>query len=485
MQRGKGENKKSDGIRNALSRRTFLKMSGGIGLAGLALLGISYLVRVETTATPAPALDISPTNTAAGNRASLSKALTNSTANVTFPAGDYPIDNSGSDIVISNFGGQLAMEPGARFVFTDSTMKGLLFEKGTGARIEGLTTTFEILPPARVGSNECIQFVATVDTVVRDVNLFGSAAAGVLFDRCIRPSVDGAVIKNTMADGLHFANCHEARANNILTENTGDDGLAFLNYAERLDYSGGLATNITVKNSGTRGITVLGQRDVTVENFLVDASYASGVRVAHETYWNTRVPSDVRFAHGTITNAGKGPLGTGSVTANRFGIDFVNPSSAEFSDIEVISPADQGISGQASNGTVTLNGIRSVASPDRGFHLSARDLVLDDLTAQDCEGVGMYVVDCGTVRYGRLESINNSKAHATHQAFNFENNTLIDGGELHVIDDQRVATCYALLTHGAQAGDLGTIHTSIANGELVIDNQSGLSLTRPKWRWWR
>jgi hypothetical protein len=66
-----------------------------------------------------------------------------------------------------------------------------------------------------IPSQECIIFHDAADTMVEDADINGSAAAGLIFARCIRPSVNRAMIKNTMADGLHFSNCQDAVARNI------------------------------------------------------------------------------------------------------------------------------------------------------------------------------------------------------------------------------------------------------------------------------
>jgi hypothetical protein len=309
----------------------------------------------ENTAEPSM---IRPDNPPEENRAALLKSLTDSAETIVVAPGDYLVDNSGAPIVIRNFSGRLAMESGARFIFTDNTARGLHFERGTGAEIDGLSTTFEALPSKRVTPRECIQFIDSTDTTVRNANIRGSAAAGLLFGRCIRPSAEGVVIEDTMADGLHFANCQDATANDVHTRNTGDDGVAFLNYASGPNYSGGRATNVRVEGSGTRGITVIGQRGVTVENFHVDTTRFSGILVAQDTSYDTRVPSGVRFANGTVKDSGKGSRGIDASAGNRFGIEYANVESAEFEEIVVTSPAAEAIAGAAPDGTVLFDNVR-------------------------------------------------------------------------------------------------------------------------------
>jgi hypothetical protein len=336
-----------------LSRRKALEL-GGLGLIGILMLG-SASIALGRTSTSAYMLGIKPGNPAKKNRENLLKVLSNSVRSITLPPGDYCVDNSGPPyVVIHDFGGQLKMEPRARFVFTDNSSRGLVFTGGAGARFHGLRSAFKALPPTRMTAQECMYFERTTDTEVREVEIVGSAAAGLLFAQCIRPSVVGATIMQTRADGLHFANCQDAYADNVLTADTGDDGLAFLNYQYLRDYSGGVATNVTVKRSKARGIAVVGQRDVVIRGFSVEGSACSGLYCAQETSWNTRVPSEVLFVSGTVEDAGRL---AGNPGCDKDGIHYANVRSVAFKDIMVLSPANRGVAGVSPGGKVTLDNV--------------------------------------------------------------------------------------------------------------------------------
>src|SRR6478672_6834060 len=106
----------------ALSRRQLVG-AGASGLVGALVMPI----RAEAAAVVvgdwklATDLGIAPENDPATNRAGLVAALSNTSDSVYFPSGDYRIDNSGADIGIPGFAGDLAMAPDARFVFADGT----------------------------------------------------------------------------------------------------------------------------------------------------------------------------------------------------------------------------------------------------------------------------------------------------------------------------------------------------------------------------
>jgi hypothetical protein len=255
-----------------------------------------------------------------------------------------------------------------------------------------------------------------------------------------------------MADGLHFANCQDARASNVLTENTGDDGVAFLNYASGPDMSGGLATDVTVRNSRARGITVIGQRDVTIERFKVDQTAASGILCAYDEYFLSRTPSNVRFVGGTVKNAGRQPGLSEKDPSNRAGVEFGRVRSVEFGNIRVTSPATDGVHGWAPDGTVRLYNIRVEDAPGRGFDLDNAAYFLEDLSAQGTNRAGIVVTNSRLVKYGKLRSINVSQKDALRRAFWFKNNTHLQGKELHVVDNQATPTGYIVGTYGPQSG---------------------------------
>jgi hypothetical protein len=312
----------------------------------------------------------------------------------------------------------------------------------------------------------------TLDTVVQNVSVDGSAAGGLLFGGCVRPSVWGATITNTMADGLHFANCQDARADDVLTEDTGDDGLAFLNYGAGPDRYGGLATKVRVRRSGTRGIAVVGQRDVLVREFSVEGTACSGLYCAYEAAYSTRVPSNVRFEGGTVTNAGR----SGGCAPSNHGIEYSDVESVGFENIRVVSPESRGVSGSAPGGTVRLTGIEVRGASTSGFDLTEGKIHLGDLICKETGGTGFSVRHADLLEYRKLESINASTANRLHRAFSIEHSARVEGGELHVIDDQDLATGYKVLTDGRQAGSLGVIYADIANGKLEVENHSSLKV---------
>jgi hypothetical protein len=456
----------------AVSRRRALVLGAASGLvATVANPGTASAAPLSAGFTPAPDLGVSSANSAATNRANLVAVLSNSAVCVLFPPGDYQIDNSGSDIVISNYAGELVMQPGARLVFTDNTKRGLNFTGGTGARLFGLTTAFASPPTTRQTAQECVTILYTQDTYVEDVRIDGSAAAGLLFWQCVRPTVVGALITNTMADGLNFTNCQDGRADRVTTVDTGDDGVAFGNIVTGPEYTGGLATNLSVTRSRSRGVAVVGQSGVTVRDVTVDTTVGHGLYCAYEANWNTRVPTEVRFENGRVYRGG---------TANEnSGVRVNNSGTVTVAGVTVEEPGAHGVFLSAS--TVTLSDVSvrdSLNTPGSGFNLQRGVYVADRLVAANTNGIGLYASDCTRLEYGTVTLQNTARTHSTRRAVSVQNTAYVFGERLWIYDSQTTATGYTVYAYGTQRGSLGTIIDQVNGRDIVVDNPSGLPYSR-------
>lgn len=465
---------------NPITRRRALWIMGG-GLAGGAItLGfVSNKFRAPSAGESGLGLVPGDTGAAKSNRRRLVDALTNSSTSFDLSGGDYFIDNAGSYPVIRNFSGRLKMNGGSRLVFTDNTTRGLQFEGGFGAELQGLSVTFQELPQKRIVPEECILFVDATDPVIRDIEVNGSVAAGLLFDRCNRPVVENAKIENTMADGLHFANCQDGEATNIRTENTGDDGLAFVNYSESPANTGGSARNVVVERSGTRGITVIGQSGVSVENFEVRETYNAGIKVAYEASFDTRVPREVTFRNGKVTDAGRGAAGTGGSSTNRHGIEIHEAGYGILcEDIDVHDSLEHGVSVISENGGATLARVRAYRSGLAGFNLwKPGDVTLSDALVQGSEGIGYNVVQGKSVRgRGVLRAEQCSRNDSLRRAFSFEENQVLDLNTLQVLDSQNPPTGYVVGFYGDQEGFVSSIEHDIDHGDVDIRNRSDVTV---------
>ena len=387
------------------------------------------------------------------------------------PAGTYLLDNSAGPVLVKDFSGELRFSPTARLQFTANTHGGLWFLGGNKARIHGLRAGYVSPPPVRVGSEEAIKFDGATDTLVTEVNIENSPAAGLLFFNSIRPKVVNAVIQHTRADGLHFANCQDAQAFNISTTDTGDDGLAFVNYLSAPGRTGGLAKNITVRNSAARGITVVGQSLVTISSFLIENTSSSGVLCGEDSFWKTRAPTGVRFSQGQIRAAGQ----LKPTVGNTFGIEVHN-GSCTFSEIEVSGSADRGVSAFGPDHTLALTGVRVKANlGGDGFNIQVKRADISNARAEQSPGYGFFFGNCSSVSASRLATLNVSRTSPLHRAIWFENVREIKAAEITIEDRQAAPTGYVLGTFSSTVkpeGYIRGIAATISGGQLQVENNS-------------
>lgn len=419
------------------------------------------------------------TNAAATTAAFNAAFIRYPSGQITVPAGSYLIDNSAGPLLINNFSGQLVFEGNATLIFTTNTLGGLFFEGGSGARITGLRATYAVAPTVRASPNEQIKFSDTTDTVLTDTVVQNSPAAGLLFYNAIRPKVVNATVMNSLADGLHFANCENPQVTNLTTLNTGDDALAFLNYAMYPDNTGGMAENINITNSHSRGISILGQSNVTVTNFQIHTTSSSGVLVAEDPTYDTRVPSGVLVQNGSIAGAGTlAPL-----AGNQYGVEYNSQTDVTFSNITITGSGSNGFSGTAPSGSVIAQGI-NVQSPLNGqgflFYQTA-SVQVQNSTSQNTPSDGFLFLDSPQIVVNGLTAMNAAVTDPLKRAIWFEDGHSILATDLKIVSsagDANVVGAYQGSGY-TNSGSIRGISASITGGSLSIQNNSSTLVITP------
>ncbi|GIJ48017.1 hypothetical protein Val02_49030 [Virgisporangium aliadipatigenens] len=481
-----------------LSRQAFLRLALA-GTAAGVLTGTRPEAAAAAAATPAPQLGIAPGNDARTNRDNLVRALTNSTASVFFPPGDYRLDNSAaandgrSALLIENFAGTLEMQngaadstPTARLVFTDPRQGGLYLHYARyspGATLIGVHATYAALPTIREEhSKGNITFDNAISPTVRRLNVRGSTGGGLVFWVCRTPSVDDAVVADTMADGVHFANCQDGYGNNIRCKNTGDDGISFVSYTGGPANTGGLLTNSSVTDSRTRGITVIGQSDVTVDHFGVNWSAVAGLLVDRDGYAD-RTPRNVVFQNGFVYHGGGVTIPANPT--NRYGIELADGDEVRLHHITVRDSHSRALTSTAT-GTVRISRLAIENAGKSGVNLTnGRHYITDvdgepGITVTGSDNAGFVMTGSELLRYDTIVVADASRTDNLRRAFDFNGNKDIQGGTLRVIDDKNPATGYIVGAYGANTGHLGRIEHRAPHppaGVPRVQNQSGSSLT--------
>ena len=394
------------------------------------------------------------------------------TASIIVPPGRYLIDNSSGPLLIQNFSGQFEFQGNAQLVFTNNTQGGLFFEGGNGARISGLQATYATPPTVRASPNEQIKFSDTTNTSVSDISVEYSPAAGILFYNAVNPRVTNATVTNSLADGLNFSNCQNAQVTNLNTMNTGDDGLSFLNYAQYPNKTGGTAQTINITNSHSRGIAIMGQSNVTVTGFQIENTASSGVLVAQDVAYNTRVPGNVTIRNGTVSGAGTLP----PLAGNHYGLEYNSQTSVTFSNITVIGSGDAGLSGASTNGSVTVSSV-TVQNPLSGvgfLFYQTGTVQVSNLTAEGVPSYGFLFLQSARVVAQGLTALDVSRSDPLRRAVWFENGRSILATDLKIVSNAGEANVVGAYQGAgySQSGSVKGITAEVAGGALSIQNNS-------------
>lgn len=472
--------------------------------------------------------NVKPANSGATNRTNLISALTGSSATYYFPAGDYTIDNAAGPALIMNCSARLIFAPGARLIFPDNTKGALRFNTGTNLRLEGITILYTSNATTRTDEHALL-IEEHVNLLIERASMTGPPGQGIALFVCDRPRIVGCEVSYTRSDGVHVANCIDAEVDGLAIDTTGDDGLAFLNYPAYADNSGGKATNITVRNCGARGITVLGQRGVEISNFYIDGTLGAGIFCGYESFWNgtgagARVPRDVHYHDGIVKNAGAfagyghtqdltdyGSLAPYGIYAQSTHTT-IPAERISFSDIEVDATTLWGALGRLQSGAVTMRGIRIRNATGMGFNFELCELVtISDCEIDACTNSGIRFLNNHHVIMSDVTAKNTSTASSLNRAFEiltsnastWNTQNIIASG-LKIIDTQATPTGYVFDVVNVDAsywtaGSVGIVEwmTSGAMGKspgFVVDTtnierrysgaQSSLRTAAPTAGWW-
>jgi hypothetical protein len=330
-----------------------------------------------------------------------------------------------------------------------------------------------------VRSQETVTFDQCTDTFLENVRIEGSASVGVMFWRCVRPSIVGALTTGTMAEGVHFANCQDGFADRITVVDCGDDGVAFVNYVQHEERTGGLATNISVTNSRSRGIAVVGQSGVTVRDCRIDNTLGHGLYCAHENKpeFVTRVPGDCHLERVTIRRGGVTP---GQSTGPNSGLRIADTGTVTAVHIDVDAPGTHGAYVSGATSAVTLTDVSVRNTPGSGVLLQGGTRTIDRITTVQTAGPGLNAAGCARLDYGTVSVRNaatNTAAGTLRRAVTVENTALVLGSRLWVTDTQNPATGFIVGAYGSQKGSLGTVLAQIPGGAVTVENPSGLGCT--------
>jgi hypothetical protein len=122
---------------------------------------------------------------------------------------------------------------------------------------------------------------------ITDVQVDGSAAAGILMRGATDYVIERALVENTRADGIHsMGGSTRGRIHDVVTRTTGDDGVAVVSYDSGGD--AGLCTDIIITGAHVdtttsgRGLSAVGGARIQYRDCTVRNTYGAGLIVACE-----------------------------------------------------------------------------------------------------------------------------------------------------------------------------------------------------------
>lgn len=244
----------------------------------------------------------------------------------------------------------------------------------------------------------------------------GTGAAGFLFNSASNGRIVRAVARNSFADGIHVTN----GSNNLtfkrpLSEHTGDDGFAVVSYRQhgRVCHSIHVLDGIS-RDSGARGCSVVGGRDIVYERFLAERSAAAGAYFygedAFDTYGVARCRLVDPVLRGCVTGKGApdGFAQAALIIGGRAGTDRVEgiDMSRGAVDCLVINPVVEGVGPSCWAGIsthefairprITGGRLSNLVAPSgafrpNGVEIGGRDVMVEDIHMQNVAGIAIVV----------------------------------------------------------------------------------------------
>jgi polygalacturonase len=339
----------------------------------------------------------------------------------------------------------------ARVLFDDLDNGGFYLDRASGTSIDGMVAGWRTEPGRRRDHAPALWISRSTDVSLRNCRVLNAPGAGFLFDECVRPTLSQVQVMHTGADGIHFANCQDGRVVDAQTDWTGDDGVAFVNYRRKPGNTGGSAQRIKVRNSRSRGITVVGQSNVEISDFEVDTTSCNGIYCAQEESYDTRVPSNVKFSHGTIIRAGTLAPQVGT----QFGIAVTGAGSVTLTDLDTTDSYNRGISVLAPAGEVVIIRVH-VKSPraSAGVVITARKVTIEDLDVEGSASYGVWVGKCDDVEVRRIHVQDVAQSDPLERAVWFESNRQVQIDGVEVVDTRPTPRRNIVGFSGEQTGTM-------------------------------
>jgi len=369
--------------------------------------------------------------------------------------GTHLFDNSATR-QIDEFFGKIRFAEGAKIIFTDSDKKGLYFFGGSPS-VEGGDFSTRDRTGVRQLDAPIVYFNSCKSPSLRRSTIHHGSGAGVVFRWSDGATVENVRIADVLADGLDIFNCSDFAIDDVRTEATGDDGVAILDYRDGPRITGGKLGNIDVRDSGTRGITMIGPSNVTLDGFHVEDTQGSGLLIGEDASNGLRVPTGCSARNGAIINPGR-RIRTRSYSGNRYGIEVATSGSVELTGIRLVNCATRGVDASSARPDAHLvtKDISVAGAEQEGFHiLNQTAWTFDRIETHDTGSTGIYTAKVGRVIGGERRVVRSCGKEGPHRAVWDEANAYQDVRHTTIIDDRTPSRGYIYYARGTGRGQVG------------------------------
>ncbi|ULE33599.1 Ig-like domain-containing protein [Mycobacterium sp. IDR2000157661] len=283
--------------------------------------GASQTVQVTVTLVP---VDVTGADTTAALQAVLNNLKTGDT--LTLAPGTYRYSN----LLRVNASGVTIDGNGAMLYATNPALASFQI-LGNNVTLKNLNLHAPVGASRQDGTNQSRLLFGGTGNVISDVNVVGSASAGIYIVGAKNFRVERVTVSDTAADGIQITGgSSNGQLNNATVSRTGDDSIAVVSY----NYDSGPVTDIVINNATVidnlqaRGIAVVGGERITINNFTVNGSSQAGLFIGSQGgLFNTRATKDITVNGGTISRSNTAtffPFGAIMVLSQNPGVEVSN-----------------------------------------------------------------------------------------------------------------------------------------------------------------
>ncbi|WP_458122461.1 right-handed parallel beta-helix repeat-containing protein [Paenibacillus sp. Z6-24] len=149
-----------------------------------------------------------------------------------------------------------------------------------------------------------------------------ASTAGIFVLRSAGGTITNNTVQDTQADGIHMTNgSSNITVQNNRVQHVGDDTIAVVSYGKNVDAAGNLLPTHDIRilgndvgyDSGARGISVVGGRDIRIENNSIQRTQMAGIYIAteagEENKYVTQPVNNVTVNNNTLDSTAQKPTG--------------------------------------------------------------------------------------------------------------------------------------------------------------------------------